>query len=651
MTEENKECTTGSSRCPPELSLYSLTMDYSTYPIGSDDLSLGEALFNGRAPARSIVFNRVPWKKRVENFSIMDNNPVSWSNAHVKTVRDEPMLQDPGVAFSAMNNVMHQTLKYVKEVESIDFSIDRILDFNGEIMKDTRRIFLSVCASVFANFSFCSWIDMKKFLNFLSDIYEKYSEENSYHNSIHAADSLQMIFLILREKPAMLLFTDDEVIISFLATLCLSLVHSGVTNAFMARIDHPLSLVYGDITTQQSASLTAFIYLINREENRFIDLSCISATSHASYFLRELLVETVLATAPRMRSSLIHSLQTVAQSNAVMSSDVHVLISSLVILADNALAFRPRLQFINWARLLCTEWLREACEEERRAMDPLVPDLRVRINEDGLGLASQYCRVWLKPLASLVHALVPQDLYDHLERNSERPDTSESVKFGPSLVTSEDHWSDRSLAVIEILHRLTTHAKSLDRKASKRAILNATSSRQTGETPSRVSSTTASRNDYSSSVSPERAGGSQPSRCEHYFSFLRLYDIYERDGRPAAEFIEQLVFLAMQLNPDYIGSYAREVSDVRSKEECGKVAKLILEREEAPTTADVIASPTRSGKQTDGFILCLMQMYMDRDTKRDSGTNLGAHSSAPSNSRRLLHCSNPVYGGAVRGKR
>ncbi|KEG13418.1 cAMP-specific phosphodiesterase [Trypanosoma grayi] len=622
-------------------------------PQDGGDGCYSDALFNGGAPARSMLFGGIASQWRVENFSIMDSNPTNWSGIRVKLKRSTPVLQDPTETFSRMNEIMHQTLKYVKEVESTDFSSRDVIDFNGEVMEDPRRIFLSVCSSVFANFSYCCTLDAEKLLSFLSDLFEKYSTDNAYHNALHAADSVQMLFLMLREKPATLMLTDDEIIVAFLATLCLSFAHPGVTNAFLARLDHPLVLVYGDMTTQQSASLTAFLYFLNREENRFIDLSANAGAQPLSQYLRELLIETVLGTAPRGRESLLRKLQEVAVSNAVTFNDIPLLLMGVVILADNALALRPRQQFITLGGLMASEWAREACEEERRGMDPLLPNLGSRLNENGLGMVTDYVKVWLKPLATTVHALVPQDLYDNMVRNAEAPSVSEAADFHVPPVSPDERWNDSSSLVVEILRKITMHATSLDRKASKRAILNAASNRQAF---SPVSSQVSSPHHFSSEPKMQFpfSGGAvsqYPSRSEHYFSFLRLYDTYEKEGRPAAEFAAQLVFLALQLNPEYIGRYTREGVDVSSKEQCSQIAKLIMKREEAPTTAEVIASPTRDGQQTDGFILRLMEMYAERDIGRELSRTPNLAPSVSTNSRRPLHCYNPVYGGATRGKK
>ncbi|ESS64197.1 hypothetical protein TCDM_07831 [Trypanosoma cruzi Dm28c] len=618
----------------------------------NDNGCFGEALFKGNAPARSLLFGDDACHRRVENLYLLDNNPTNWSGIKTNLKREIPLLQDPTETFARMNKVMHQTLKYVKEVESINFSSRGVIDFNGEVMEDHQRIFLSVCTSVFANFSFSCQMDVEKLLSFLMALFENYSKENAYHNALHAADSVQMLFLILREKPATLIFTENEVILAFLATLSLGFVHPGVSNAFLARIDHPLVLVYGDMTTQQSAGLTALLYLLNREENRFIDLLANSGTQPFSQFLREILVETVLGTAPRLRSSLLRDLEKVAVADAVELNDIPILLAAVVILADNALALRPHAQFVNLAGLMVTEWLREAYEEEQRGMDPLVPNLSKQIYENGLGMAVDYCKVWLRPLITNIRALVPQDLYDNMEGNTEAPSMSEIQDFLVHLDSSNERWNDGSVPVIDIIRRITMHATSLDRKASKRAILNAASNRAVSGFLSRSSSMCLSPNGarVSAEVS-ERKINQQPSRCEHYFSFLRLYDTYEKEGRPAAEFAAQLVFLALQLNPEYIGRYTHKGIDVCSKEECEEIAELIMKKEEAPTTAEVIASPLRDGEQTDGFILRLMEMYAERDRERERNDTLNSAANPTSNLSRTLKCYNPVYGGMYSGKK
>lgn len=78
-------------------------------------------------------------------------------------------------------------------------------------MVDEERLFLSVCCSVFANFSFTNnlALDLRKLVRFLNGCFRCCSADNAYHNALYAADALQMLSLFFRDPAINFLFTDE----------------------------------------------------------------------------------------------------------------------------------------------------------------------------------------------------------------------------------------------------------------------------------------------------------------------------------------------------------------------------------------------------------------------------------------------------------
>ncbi|KAK7198316.1 cAMP-specific phosphodiesterase [Novymonas esmeraldas] len=615
-----------------------------------------EGMISGHAPLRFSSHNSESTHTRVKHFDIasskLPGSMMMMSSKSTLTQRSTPALQNPKEVFAELNAIVFQTLRYIDEVEQIEFDVTNVREHDGSIMEDKERLFLSVCCSVFANFSFFTSlrVDAEKFLHFLSEIFTCYPLDNSYHNATHAVDALQMMSLFFREPTVNFLFSDEEIAICFLAVLAVDVAHPGASDALLVAMDHPLASVFGNISIAEHASLLVLTSALTREDNFFFPTSDEAVSVDSAHLVKEALYDVVLNAALHNRPSLMSALRDIEASGRVTDADAPKLMAALLVMARNSFAFRSPAQCCRMGAWFLSELHREECEMQRHGIPVTVPHVD---GADGAAILADYINVVVRPMTAATLALVPTDLQDRLEGNT---DLSTAVSGAAAdragkvvLETFRAPWTASSVSVMEILKKVATHANSVDRKASKCAILNASPSRSRAPVPgitrtdslSSISSTSGSmnatkRDDATSRCPPSlstsqlyAAAGSPASRLgrsEHYFSFLRLYDKCERAGDASKSFVGQLVFLALQLDPRYIATYARkEFGDDCCGAECAEMGLLISKTEEAPSTAEVIASRPPGGSfanrttttdevdHTDGFILFLMDMYCSRE--------------------------------------
>ena len=608
-----------------------------------------EHFVSGNAPLRFCVSGSAAGRTRAKHFDIASSKlpGALHLTAHSTPMqRDTPALQNPKEVFEELNQIAMQTLRYIEEVEEMEFDVTNVRGHDGSVMEDKERLFLSVCCSVFANFSFFTTlrIHARKFFHFLSEIFTYYPTDNRYHNSTHAADALQMMSLFFREPSVNFLFTDEEIAMCFLAVLSVDVAHPGATDALLVALDHPLASIFGDVAIAEHASLLVMTSVLMRDDNYFFvhdDLNSIDG----AHLLKEALYDVTLKAAPCCRPALMTAMNNIAQSGHVTDADTPKLMAALLVMARNSFAFRSPAQFCRMGAWLLTEYHREEFETQHHGIPATVPHITA---VDAFLTLADYVNVAVRPVTSAALALVPLDLRDRLEANIDTRGVATGERSVGALVESTHApWLTSSVSVMEILKKVATHANSVDRKASKCAILNASPARSSGTVPgmmradsfSSVSSASesisASKRDEpaplqasQSSTSQLFSVGSSPGprlgRAEHYFSFLRLYDKCERAGESAKSFMGQLLFLALQLDPRYIAAYARkEYGEDCCGADCAEMALLILETEEAPSSAEVIVSRVPGGSfstraadeidHTDGFILFLMEMYSSRE--------------------------------------
>lgn len=610
-----------------------------------------EHFVSGNAPLRFCFAGNAAGRVRAKHFDIASSKlpgPQLLSSRSTPMQRDTPALQSPKDVFEELNKIAMQTLRYIEEVEEMEFDVTNVREHDGSVMEDKERLFLSVCCSVFANFSFFTTLHIHagKFFHFLSEIFTYYPTDNRYHNATHAVDALQMMSLFFREPSVNFLFTDEEIATCFLAVLCADVAHPGATDALLVALDHPLASVFGDVAITEHASLLVMTSILMRDDNFFL-LHDDPNPVDGSHLLKEALYDVVLSAATRCRPALLASLHDIGQSGHVTDADMPRLMAALLVMARNSFAFRSQAQFCRIGAWLLSEWSREETEAQRRSIATTIPHISAA--ESYLILAD-YINVMLRPVTTAILALVPIDLRDRLEANMDaRAAAAGERSLGALVESSHAPWSTSSVSVMEILKKVATHANSVDRKASKCAILNASPARSSGTVAgvmradsfnsisSASESMNATRRDEPQPLQASQSSTSQlfsvgsggsPAprlgRSEHYFSFLRLYDKCERAGETAKSFMGQLLFLALQLDPRYIAAYARKAyGEDCCGADCAEMGVLISETEEAPSSAEVIASRVPGGSfstraadeidHTDGFILFLMEMYSSRE--------------------------------------
>ncbi|EPY32692.1 cAMP-specific phosphodiesterase [Strigomonas culicis] len=538
---------------------------------------------------------------RVHEFNIC-RSPSQHLSASPRTMgkRSAPAIQDPSNTFEKMNRIMMQTLRYIDSVTELEFDIMDIREHDGTIMNDSERLFLSVTCSIFANFSLCTSlnIDLKKLLNFLTGIHTYYQDENPYHNATHAADSLQMLSLLFREPSISFLFTDEEILLSFLCVLSMDVAHAGLTTTSLAALNHPLVAVFGDTATQVHASLLVFLHELFRDENFIFPDVTSNPNSMTIQLIRESLNAVVLNTVPRGRCFLMARLHKISEEGSVKGEDMMYIMAALAVLAESAFALRPRKQCFGMGSKLLIELQREAKEMTRKNVPSSVQQLS---SCDPAEFIMETCRLIVRPIADAVSALITMDLLDNLERNTDADTFASERKLVPPP-TQEGRataWIDNSSAVIDILKKATTHANSLDRKASKRAILNASPPRTNAA--SAAASMDPKAGTASMSLGSPICGNSlvnlgaslsegdfshsmrHSNRAEHYFSFLRLYNQCENEGATSSDFFSRIIFLALQLDPSYVANYAKEKYGADGNAaQCGEMARFIMLNEEVP---------------------------------------------------------------------
>lgn len=558
---------------------------------------------------------------------------VNFSRPHRRL---EPALVATGIdTFEQISECMFQSMEYLPSVGTDSFNV---LDIFEEMQRDSRRLFTSVAASIFSQYTFFHSLSIppSKFGSFITTVFEAYNETNPFHNSVRAADVLQMTHSFFKQAHISSNFSDVEIVATLVAAMCLDIGHLGVSNDFLSRIGHTLVSIYGDHSPQESASLALAMSFITRDElNIFGGCDEWLENPKLSLEFRRIITEIILGSSTRSHEALASRIAAVIQSTTVNDDDVPFILAGVVHAADFGFAMKPKGSHIEWVTMLLTEYTRQGLEEERRRI-PVSPLCNTDAGEHTAAALHALIRFVLYPFFELMMPFLPSWWSSLLAKNllmheissaTSGKEDDDHATSPPILFEARDvdHWTDSSHPVLSVVRKAVGGSQAhslLDRKASQHAILHATPQRQL-------------------SVNSLGDSFSAPNRTEHYFSFLRLFESCDREKKSFSEFGGNLVFLALQLDAQYLGEYAAASSHPNT-EECASIADTIVSTEQAPSTAEMIASPTKRNKHTtDAFVLQLLHMYRNRVTMEERASL--NDSVSQQQSRRRIVCDNPIY--------
>lgn len=164
----------------------------------------------------------------------------------------------------------------------------------------------------------CFQIDTGKLARFFTEIERGYSDDNSYHNRLHAASVMHMMYALLvhggvaKAVSTQLGFSADRSVqLVTLACLIAAAVHDfehkGLTNDFLVKTCDERAVRYNDHHVNENHHVAAAVAMLLRSDCNFLE------SLPASDFrrLRSLIVDIVLGTDMSENNKLVHNLKEV----------------------------------------------------------------------------------------------------------------------------------------------------------------------------------------------------------------------------------------------------------------------------------------------------------------------------------------------------
>lgn len=137
-------------------------------------------------------------------------------------------------------------------------------------------------------------LNIKKFTRFLGKIYQGYRRDVEYHNDIHGADVLQMMFVFLKQGGLQELAELNELDLLSILTSCVchDFAHDGMNNAYHVNSISERAVRYNDQSVQENYHVAESYAILNQKKFNFLS----EFTSDEFKTFRKRMVGMILAT-------------------------------------------------------------------------------------------------------------------------------------------------------------------------------------------------------------------------------------------------------------------------------------------------------------------------------------------------------------------
>lgn len=293
-------------------------------------------------------------------------------------------------------------------------------------------------------------------VNYLFHI-ENHYRMNLYHNSIHAADVVQSINVLLNSPTLEGSFSDLEIFAALIAAAIHDVDHPGLSNQFLINTNDELALLYNDTSVLEQHHLAVAFKLLQCHNCDFLT----GLNKQKRQQFRKIVIAMVLATDMNKHMSLLADLKTMVESKKVSESnsdsercfDSHndrmQILQTMIHLADLSNPTKPIELYRNWNRRIMEEYWRQGDKERQYNIEisPMCDRNLITIEKSQIGFIDYIVHPIFETWSDLVFPDA-NPILDQLEENrmwyikklgSEEPlDGKELKNQGQKERTSEE---------------------------------------------------------------------------------------------------------------------------------------------------------------------------------------------------------------------
>lgn len=259
-------------------------------------------------------------------------------------------------------------------------------------------------------------LNLDKWLNYLTALYQGYQFKNKYHNEVHILDTVQATHYFYKTAGLESNLSELEKLVGILAAFIHDYEHPGLTNQFLIRTKHPKAIRYSDISPLENHHVASAFKLMEAEGDRdlldFLDEKKLR-------LVRKMLVYMVTRTDLSYHFDLLSSIQGKIYGEnfpAVGSLDDNLMIMTFTLhCADLSKPARGWIFYRGWIDYMMEEFMAQGAMEKELniPVSPFMDDENT--NKERVQLA--YIDFIVRDSIDILNILSPATLNNTIQRD------------------------------------------------------------------------------------------------------------------------------------------------------------------------------------------------------------------------------------------
>mmetsp|Transcript_10803 Transcript_10803/g.40387 ORF Transcript_10803/g.40387 Transcript_10803/m.40387 type:complete len:828 (-) Transcript_10803:98-2581(-) len=284
-------------------------------------------------------------------------------------------------------------------------------------------------------------IDEKTLVNFLREIESGY-HPNPYHNSMHAADVLQVLHCIIYRGELGKSMNDEDIFAALLSAIIHDYDHPGLNNAFQTHSHSYLATLYNDRSVLENHHC-AQTFRIMREEHNCDIFNNMSAEQRRD--ARQTMVGMIISTDMTNHGKYIAAFNSRIESESDFKNknDIRLALQIAIKMADVSNPTRPLYLYLQWTDNIITEFFMQGDKEADHGL-PVSPLMNRHTSVLSKGQIAFLQYIIIPMFNSFIQVFPKMEFTrKHIKQNQEHWETHTEIKkeeFAPG------QWKDMHLA-------------------------------------------------------------------------------------------------------------------------------------------------------------------------------------------------------------
>jgi hypothetical protein len=175
---------------------------------------------------------------------------------------------------------LDQTALERQKLDEIYKTLEKVDEWSWDVNKFAQAAegwsFPILCLRLFLKYDiykqYEDQLNLDKWLNYLSGLYQGYLFKNKYHNEYHILDTVQATHYFYKTAGLEMNLSELEKMVGIIAAFIHDYEHPGLTNQFLIRTKHPKAIRYSDLSPLENHHVASAFKLMEGEGDRdFLD--------------------------------------------------------------------------------------------------------------------------------------------------------------------------------------------------------------------------------------------------------------------------------------------------------------------------------------------------------------------------------------------